>query len=169
MGVRPLIDGVSFDALLADKAFDADWLRLEFDDRGALAVIPPRKNRKQSIQIDIEMYKWRHLVENYFAKIKEFRGTATRYDSVEPQPATTKLTKASAPISTSPQQSSHAAKCSQNLGIGTCRKNLGGKLFQQKLGAIQRLRSPGVQKITNAVVLAILQCNKHNVCMKIVE
>jgi len=80
MGVRPLIDGVSFDALLADKAFDADWLRLELDARGALSVIPPRKNRKQPIQIDTEMYKWRHLVENYFAKIKEFRGIATRYD-----------------------------------------------------------------------------------------
>lgn len=83
MGVRPLIDGVSFDALLADKAFDADWLRLELDARGALSVIPPRKNRKQLIQIDTEMYKWRHLVENYFAKIKEFRGIATRYDKTD--------------------------------------------------------------------------------------
>jgi transposase len=83
MGVRPLIDGVSFDALLADKAFDADWLRLELNARGALSVIPPRKNRKQSIQIDTEMYKWRHLVENYFAKIKEFRGIATRYDKTD--------------------------------------------------------------------------------------
>jgi transposase len=83
MGVRPLIDGVSFDALLADKAFDADWLRLELDVRGVVSVIPPRKNRKQLIQIDTEMYKWRHLVENYFAKIKEFRGIATRYDKTD--------------------------------------------------------------------------------------
>lgn len=83
MGVRPLINGISFDALLADKAFDADWLRLELDARGALSVIPPRKNRKQDIQIDIEIYKWRHLVENYFAKIKEFRGIATRYDKTD--------------------------------------------------------------------------------------
>ena len=80
---RPLIDGVSFDALLADKAFDADWLRLELDARGVLSVIPPRKNRKQLIQTDTEMYKWRHLVENYFAKIKEFRGIATRYDKTD--------------------------------------------------------------------------------------
>jgi len=83
MGVRPLIDGITFDALLADKAFDADWLRLEIDARGALSVIPLRKNRKQDIQIDTEMYKWRHLVENYFAKIKEFRGIATRYDKTD--------------------------------------------------------------------------------------
>ena len=83
MGVIPMIDGVSFNALLADKAFDADWLRLELNTRGALSVIPPRKNRKHLIQIDTEMYKWRHLVENYFAKIKEFRGIATRYDKTD--------------------------------------------------------------------------------------
>ena len=80
VGVAPLIDGVSFDALLGDKAFDADWLRADLDDRGAAAVIPPRSNRKVIIDYDTEMYRWRHLVENYFAKIKEFRSIATRYD-----------------------------------------------------------------------------------------
>jgi transposase len=79
-GVAPLIEGVSFDALLGDKAFDADWLRAELDDRGAAAVIPPRSNRKVIIAYDKERYRWRHLVENYFAKIKEFRSIATRYD-----------------------------------------------------------------------------------------
>src|SRR5689334_13532986 len=39
VGVAPLIEGVSFDALLGDKAFDADWLRAELNDRGAAAVI----------------------------------------------------------------------------------------------------------------------------------
>ena len=39
-GVAPLIKGVSFDALLADKAFDADWLLQDLDERGATAVIP---------------------------------------------------------------------------------------------------------------------------------
>jgi transposase len=80
VGVAPLIEGVSFDALLGDKAFDADWLRADLDDRGAAAVIPPRSNRKAVIDYDKEMYRWRHLVENYFAKIKEFRSIATRYD-----------------------------------------------------------------------------------------
>ena len=42
MGVKPLIEGIRFDALLADKAFDADWLRKELEGRGAMAVIPPR-------------------------------------------------------------------------------------------------------------------------------
>jgi transposase len=80
VGVPPLIEGVSFEALLGDKAFEADWLRAALDDRGAIAVIPPRANRKVIIDYDREMYRWRHLVENYFAKIKEFRSIATRYD-----------------------------------------------------------------------------------------
>src|SRR5690349_13137311 len=46
VGVAPLIQGVSFEALLGDKAFDADRLRADLDDRGAAAVIPPRSNRK---------------------------------------------------------------------------------------------------------------------------
>jgi len=82
-GVAPLIKGVSFDALLADKAFDADWLLQDLDQRGATAVIPPKANRKIQREYDEEVYKWRHLVENYFAKIKEFRGIATRYDKTD--------------------------------------------------------------------------------------
>ena len=73
-----MIKGVSFDALLADNAFDADWLLQDLDERCATAVIPPKTNRKIQRNYDAEVYKWRHLVENYFAKIKEFRGIATR-------------------------------------------------------------------------------------------
>jgi len=80
VGVAPLIAGVSFEALLGDKAFDADWLRADLDDRGAVAVIPPKANRKTIIDYDKAMYRWRHLIENYFAKLKEFRSIATRYD-----------------------------------------------------------------------------------------
>lgn len=82
-GVAPLIKGISFGALLADKAFDADWLLSEINDRGATAVIPPKSNRKTRREFDRETYRWRHLVENYFAKIKEFRGIATRYDKTD--------------------------------------------------------------------------------------
>ncbi|MFT7060536.1 MAG: transposase [Pseudorhodobacter sp.] len=82
-GVAPLIRDVSFGALMADKAFDANWLLQELDERGASAVIPPKSNRKQQRVYDTEAYKWRHLVENYFAKIKEFRGIATRYDKTD--------------------------------------------------------------------------------------
>ncbi len=82
-GVAPLIHEVSFGALLADKAFDADWLLQDLDTRGAAAVIPPKANRNVQRDYDAHMYKWRHLIENYFAKIKEFRGIATRYDKTD--------------------------------------------------------------------------------------
>jgi transposase len=82
-GVEPLIEGVCFGALLGDKAFDANWLLAELDERGAMAVIPPKASRKIERVYDKIMYRWRHLVENYFAKIKEFRGIATRYDKTD--------------------------------------------------------------------------------------
>jgi transposase len=83
VGVPPLIEGIAFGALLGDKAFDADWLRAELDDRGAAAVIPPKANRKARLDSDKAMYRWRHLIENYFAKLKEFRAVATRYDKTD--------------------------------------------------------------------------------------
>jgi len=82
-GVAPLIKDVPFGALLADKAFDADWLLQDLDARGATAVIPPKTNRKLQRNYDADVYKWGHPVENYFAKIKEFRGIATRYDKTD--------------------------------------------------------------------------------------
>ena len=55
----------------------------DLDERGATAVIPPKSNRKVPRDYDTHMYKWRHLVENYFAKIKDFRAIATRYDKTD--------------------------------------------------------------------------------------
>ena len=52
VGVAPLIEGIEFGALLGDKAFDVDWLRAELDARGAVAVIPPKANRKTIIPCD---------------------------------------------------------------------------------------------------------------------
>src|ERR687889_2336829 len=89
VGVLPLIEGIVFGALLGDKAFDADWLRAELDGRGAAAVIPPKANRKATINFDREMYRWRHLIENCFAKLKEFRAVATRYDKTDTSYAAT--------------------------------------------------------------------------------
>jgi transposase len=82
-GVMPLLEGLRFGAFLGDKAFDNDKLRAELQARGAEAVIPPRRNRKGAIDYDRDMYKWRHLVENFFARIKEFRRIATRYDKTD--------------------------------------------------------------------------------------
>jgi len=83
VGVAPLIKDIDFEALIGDKAFDADWLRAELNERGALTVIPPNASRAGKIPCDEEMYKWRHLVENFFQKIKEFRRIATRYDKTD--------------------------------------------------------------------------------------
>ena len=82
-GVAPLLRGIRFDAFLADRAFDANWLLEEIDKRGATAVIPPKSNRKHQREHDAEISKWRHLVENHFAKVKEFIGIATRYEKTD--------------------------------------------------------------------------------------
>lgn len=83
IGVEPLLRGVALGALIGDKAFDSDCLRLELNERGTLAVIPSNGSRAASIPYDEEIYKWRHLIENFFQKIKEFRRIATRYDKTD--------------------------------------------------------------------------------------
>ena len=83
VGVAPLIEGVDFEALIADKAFDNNALRATLNERGALAVIPSKADRKLQIPHDADMYKWRHLVENCFQRLKEFRRLATRYDKTD--------------------------------------------------------------------------------------
>jgi transposase len=50
---------------------------------GKLAVILPKANRKQQRPYDKELYKTRHLIENFFAKLKLFRAIATRYDKAD--------------------------------------------------------------------------------------
>ncbi len=83
VGVHELIEGLKFGAMLGDIAFDADHLRRALYENGAVAVIPAKRNRKIHIPHDEEVYKWRHLIENYFSKIKEFRGINTRYDKTD--------------------------------------------------------------------------------------
>ena len=78
IGVEPLIEGVSFGALLADKAFDYNWLIKEMNERGAQIVISQRPQRTEPLDIDEEIYKWRHLIENFFCKLKEFKDVAMR-------------------------------------------------------------------------------------------
>jgi transposase len=78
VGVAPLIKGINFDAILADKAFDANWIIEEMNERGAQIIISQRPQRKEPLKIDEEMYKWRHLIENFFCKLKEFKDVAMR-------------------------------------------------------------------------------------------
>ena len=69
------------DTLIADKAFDADARVLApLAAAGKTAVIPPRSNRSSPRDYDRELYAARHLIENFFAKIKQFRAIATRYE-----------------------------------------------------------------------------------------
>lgn len=83
VGVAPLIEGVEFDALLADKAFDANWIIEELNERGATICISQRPQRKEPLDIDLEIYKWRHLIENFFCKLKEFKGIALRCEKTD--------------------------------------------------------------------------------------
>ena len=83
VGVPPLIDGLSFAALIADKAFDSDAILANLDDRGAKVVVSQHPRRSQQRVIDQEMYKWRHLIENFFCKLKEFKRIALRADKTD--------------------------------------------------------------------------------------
>jgi transposase len=76
--VPDLIESLCADHLLADRAFDADWLRSALDVQDITPVIPPKANRRFPATFDKDTYKWRHLIENYFGKLKENRGIAMR-------------------------------------------------------------------------------------------
>lgn len=77
--VSKLIDGLDAAHLLADKAYDSQNIIDLAADLGMSAVIPPRKNRKTQRNYDKDIYKLRHLVENAFLYLKQWRGIATRY------------------------------------------------------------------------------------------
>jgi transposase len=66
--------------LLADRGYDANWLRTALIRKGITPCIPPKKNRKVAIPYDKTLYKQRHKVENMFAKLKDWRRIAMRYD-----------------------------------------------------------------------------------------
>lgn len=69
------------EALLGDRAYDAgERVRQVLEARGIEPVIPSKSNRKVPIDYDKERYKARHLIENFFAKLKQYRVIATRYD-----------------------------------------------------------------------------------------
>lgn len=81
VGADHLLPEMQADTLIADKAFDADKRVIEpLSAAGKTAVIPPRSNRRSPRCFDRDLYKARHLIENFFAKLKQFRAIATRYD-----------------------------------------------------------------------------------------
>ena len=83
VGVAPLIDGVEFGGLIADKAFDSDAIIAGLNERGAKIVISQHPRRSRPLDIDAEIYKWRHPIENFFGKLKEFKRIALRANKTD--------------------------------------------------------------------------------------
>ncbi len=83
LGVPALLEDLRYGALIGDRAFDADWLIEAIEESGAEAVIPARRHRTVPREHDREMYRWRHRIENVFARIREFRAVATRHDKTD--------------------------------------------------------------------------------------
>jgi len=80
-GADVLIENLKADALLADKAYDAqERVRDKLKEKRCIPVIPSRSNPKNPHPYDKDTYKARHLIENFFAKLKQYRAIATRYD-----------------------------------------------------------------------------------------
>jgi transposase len=84
VGADHLLPSMQADTVIADKAFDADERVLApLAAAGKTAVIPPKANRQVSRDYDRDLFKARHLIENFFAKLKQFRAIATRYDKTK--------------------------------------------------------------------------------------
>jgi len=80
-GAEVLLPQLESDILLADKGYDADErVLIPWQQAGKTAVIPPKASRKVQREYDKELYKARHLIENFFEKLKQYRAIATRYD-----------------------------------------------------------------------------------------
>lgn len=75
-----LIEAARGKNFIADKGYDSDAVVAAAQAKGMNVVIPPRSNRKNPRQTDFVLYKERHLVENFFCKLKHFRRVATRYE-----------------------------------------------------------------------------------------
>ena len=83
VGVEPLLEGIDFGGLIADKAFDSDTIMADLNARGAQIVISQHPRRARPLPLDRELYKWRHLIENFFCKLKEFKRIAMRADKTD--------------------------------------------------------------------------------------
>ena len=83
VGVAPLIKDLEFGGLIADKAFDSNWIIEDMNERKAKVVISQHQRRAKPLDIDKDIYKWRHLIENFFCKLKEFKRIALRADKTD--------------------------------------------------------------------------------------
>jgi transposase len=83
IGIVPLIKGIEFGGLIADKAFDSNWIIEDLNERRAKIVISQHQRRTKPLDVDKDIYKWRHLIENFFGKLKEFKRIAMRSDKTD--------------------------------------------------------------------------------------
>lgn len=74
-----MLEGKSANFVVADKAYDSDKTLDKITQMKAIAVIPPKSNRKEQRNYDKDYYKDRNLIERFFCRLKQFRGIATRY------------------------------------------------------------------------------------------
>ena len=77
-----LIEGLSATQVIADRAYDAHQLHDIILDQGGEPVIPPRRHRKHQHAYDKIAYQNRWGIEGFFAKLKQWRRIATRYDKL---------------------------------------------------------------------------------------
>lgn len=83
-GADALLADIAAPTVIADRGYDAEARVLApLRDAGKTAVIPPKRNRKVQREYDRDLYGARHLAENFFAKLKQFRAIATRYDKTK--------------------------------------------------------------------------------------
>ena len=83
-GADELLPEVAAATLIADKGYDAEARVLgPLREAGKVAVIPPKRNRQDQRAYDPHLYRARHLIENFFCKLKQFRAIATRYDKTK--------------------------------------------------------------------------------------
>lgn len=75
-----LCSGVRNASVLGDRAYDAQSLIVELEDRGCTVVIPSNPTRSSQRKIDKHLYQDRCLVEHFFQRLKRFRRIATRYE-----------------------------------------------------------------------------------------
>jgi transposase len=80
LSARKLLGEVKDAIVLADRGYDSDVLRKQILDDGGVALIPPKKGRRKPVLYFSHIGKKRHVVENYFCRIKRYRRVATRYD-----------------------------------------------------------------------------------------
>ena len=77
-----LIDGYSSEYVIADTSYDAMAFIESITERGAVPVIPPRANRRDSRDYDVDLYQQRHIVECFINKIKQYRRISARFDKL---------------------------------------------------------------------------------------